>query len=106
MAAVSHGTSAKRMTDVHAALRGDLGRNGSYPLTGSHDRMATQGPDRCRPVKGREPAEPVAHSASLDGGCGGPATARQAVMVPVPLAPLLEGESFGSVLCTQCADQC
>src|SRR5712691_4111138 len=50
---LSHGTSAKRMADVHATLRCDLHSvaTGAISLTGSHDRMAAQEPGRRRPVK-------------------------------------------------------
>ena len=41
MTAVSHGTSAKRMADVHAALRCDL-RNGSDLAHGIDNRMAAK----------------------------------------------------------------
>ena len=46
-------TSAKRMADVHTALRCDLRSvaTGAISLTGSHDRMAAQEPGRRRPVK-------------------------------------------------------
>lgn len=87
MAAMSHGTSAKRMTDVHAALRRDLRLSRNRSDLRSREAMTAwrpksrAGADRSRPRAGgagRAQREPL-------WGCGGPARTCQAIMVPCPL---------------------
>ena len=84
---MSHGTSAKRMTDVHAALRRDLRLSRNRSDLRSREAMTAwrpksrAGADRSRPRAGgagRAQREPL-------WGCGGPARTCQAIMVPCPL---------------------
>jgi hypothetical protein len=77
---------------------------GAISLTGSHDRMAAQGPDRCRAVKAVSRRSRSRAARALT-GLRRPGTRLPRGHGAAPLAPLRNGESFGCVLCTQCADQ-
>jgi hypothetical protein len=102
MAAVSHGTSAKRwpMSTQRYAATSTLVVTGAILLTGGHDRMRPKG--RTGAGQSRAARRRSRSRTARALSCGGPATARQAVMVPCPLHRCAKASLWKCPLCAMC----